>query len=362
MNFNQELKFYQKIINQQLKRFFGQLFFPERGNLLVGKELYFLERFCLYPGKRIRPVLAIKTFQAFSNKNLNKFYQIFIALELYHSYTLIHDDIYDEDVIRRGKKTIHALFEEWFDRRYQKFPYFGKIYKSTASRFGVVSGFIGGKTLRALVDLAILHSKIDIKKKIKILEIFNRQDFLDNFGQAEDLFFEKEKRIDENDYFRMVKLKTGGLFRASVCLAGILSEADEKKIKILEDFVERLAYIFQIKDDLLDLSIGGEKGREKGSDIRNGKKTLLLIYSLKRACKKQKTEMLKIIGNEKASKKEVQKIIDFYHKSGAVDFCEKVASEELKKSLRILEKLKGKINNSYDFFESFAYFMFKRNK
>ncbi len=362
MNFEKELKFYQNIINQELRKLFNQISFTEKENLLVGKEINFLEKFCLYSGKRLRPILAIKTFQSFSNKNLKKFYHAILPLELYHSYTLIHDDIYDEDTVRRGKSTIHFLFEEWFDRRYKKFSYFGKIYKNSTSRFGAVSGFIGGKILRALVDLAVLQSKINTKKKVEILELFNKQDFSDNFGQAEDLFFEKEENINKEDYFRMVRLKTGELFKTSVRLAGILANVKKKEIKILESFAENLAYIFQIKDDLLDLSIGGEKGREKGSDIKNGKKTLLLIYSLKKADKNKKAEILKIIGNEKASKKEIKKIIDFYYESGAVDFCERIALKKSKKALMILRKLKGKINNSYSFFEFLASFMFERKR
>jgi len=307
--------------------------------------------------------LAIKAFQLFSEKRAKTTYPAIIPLELYHNYTLIHDDIYDEDAIRRGKPAFHYLFEEWFKKRYKNLSYFGKIYKNSDSRFGAVSGFIGGKILRALVDSAVFQLKISEKKKIEILKLFNQQDFYDNCGQTEDLFFEKEKNINKKDYFRMVKLKTGELFKTSVRLAGILATAEEEKIKMLESFAENLAYIFQIKDDLLDLSIGGEKGRSKGSDIKNGKKTLLLIYSLKKATSKQKKEMLKVIGNKKAPKREIAKIIEFYRKSGAVDFCQKIALEKSKKALILLKKIKKEnINNSCDFLEFLANFMFARKK
>lgn len=362
MTFEEELRFYQNIVNQELRRFFKKTSFGGKENILLRKEMGFLEKFCLYPGKRLRPILAIKTFQAFSRKNAKNLYPVIISLELYHNYTLIHDDIYDEDTVRRGKPAFHFLFEEWFNKKHKNLSYFGKIYKSDSSRFGAVSGFIGGKILRALVDFAVLQSKIEAKKKTEILRLFNKQDFSDNFGQAEDLFFEKENNIKEKDYFRMVRLKTGELFKTSVRLAGILAGAREKEIKTLESFAENMAYIFQIKDDLLDLSIGGEKGREKGSDIKNGKKTLLLINSLKRASGKQKRAMLKIVGNKKTSRKEVEKIIDFYYKSGAVDFCERAALEKRKIALIFLKKIKGKLNNSYGFFESLAGFMFGRKK
>ena len=370
MNFTEALKCYQKIINKNLKEFFNKDEFSSK-NPLIKEQLKLLKSFCLLPGKRLRPILAIAAFKSVSSYSTDSKQTILprkvllpiISLELYHNYTLIHDDIYDEDIIRRGKYTYHFLLQEWCKKRHKKIPYFGGLYKNNWSRFGVVSGFIGGKILRTLTNLPIFQSNISLRKKIEVLKIFEKLDISDNFGQAADLFFENEKKITEKDYFTMVSHKTGGLFKASIELGAILGNATKYQKKALKAYAENLAYIFQIKDDLLDLSIGGEKGRGTGSDIKNKKKTLLLIYSIKKAGSKNKRLILKTIGKEDASTKEISVIINLYHKLGAVNFCHTVAENKMKKALFWLNRLKPKINQeSYAFLNELIYFCFKRRK
>lgn len=162
----------------------------------------------------------------------------------------------------------------------------------------------------------------------------------------------------------MVNYKTGGLFKAAVELGAILGGATLSQRKALKNYVENLAYVFQIKDDLLDLSIGGEKGRGIGSDIKKGKKTLLLISAIKQGSNSQKKKILKIIGNEKATKKEIKEIVKLYHKLRVVDFCEKIAQEKIKKAISFLKKARPKLKNSEHqrFLENLANFMLERTK
>ncbi len=363
MNFDKTFQYYQKIINQNLRRFFDGLEFPESKNPLVKEQLKLLKNFCLLPGKRLRPILAIAAFQAVSSKSEKNIFLPVLSLELYHNYTLIHDDIYDEDIVRRGKSAYHFSLQKWFEKKYKKIPYSGNLYKNSQSRFGVVSGFIGGKILRTLASLPIFQSNISFKKKIEILKLFEKLDITDNFGQATDLFFEKENKITEKDYFMMVNCKTGGLFKTSVELGAILGEATLSQRKVLKNYAENLAYVFQIKDDLLDLSIGGEKGRGIGSDIKKGKKTLLLISSLKKAGLKDRRLIFKIIGKEDASVKEIEAIIKLYYRLGAVEFCQNIAQQKMKKTLFWLNKLKSGANQEpYRFLKELIYFVFERKK
>lgn len=365
------LKYYQKIINQNLRKFFNGLKFSESKNPLIKEQLKLLKNFCLLPGKRLRPILAIAAFKAVSYHStgsgqasfLKDIFLSVLSLELYHNYTLIHDDIYDEDIVRREKPTCHFLLQKWFKEKYKKIPYSGNLYKNSWSRFGVVSGFIDGKILRALVTLPIFQSNISLRKKIEILKLFEELDISDNFGQAADLFFEKENKITQDDYFEMVKLKTGGLFKASVELGAILGGATLSQKKALKNYAENLAYVFQIKDDLLDLSIGGEKGRGVGSDIKKGKKTLLLISSLKKAGLKDRKLIFRIIGKEDASVKEIETIIKLYHRLGAVEFCQNTAKQKIEKTLLWLNKLKLEANQeSYRFLKELIFFVFERKK
>ena len=361
--FERELRRYPKIINRELEKFFNKIKFSEEKNPLVEKELRILKSFCLSSGKRIRPIMAIMGFRSVSQKKEKEIFPLIISPELYHNYTLIHDDIYDEDTLRRGKLAPHSLLEGWFKKKYKKNVYSGRLYKNGSVRFGVVSGFIIGKILRTLVTLPILYSNISEKKKNEIFKLFEKLDISDSFGQTIDLFFEKEREITEKDYFQMVNLKTGGLFKTSLVLGAVLGEANESQKKYFRNYGENLAYAFQIKDDLLDLSIGGEKGRGKGSDIKQGKKTLLFIRALKKANLKDKKTLLRAIGKEKISEKEIGEVINIFYKTGAVAFCERTAEAKIKRAIFWLNWARPKFNpESRKFLESLAYFMLRRKK
>lgn len=363
MNFEQTLIHYQKVVNKELKKFFISLKFAESKNALIKEQIKILRNFCLSPGKRLRPIMAIMAFRGLSDKDEKEIILPALSLELYHNYTLIHDDIYDEDVARRGQPTPHFLFQKWFKKRYEKGFYSGNFYSGSAQRFGVVAGFISGQILRLLVNLPILEFDISSAKKIEIFKLFQSIGIFDNTGQAIDLFFEKENRITEKEYLKMVDCKTGVLFEASMELGAILAGATQNQRKCLKNYAKNLAAAFQLKDDLLDISIGGEKGRGIGSDIKQGKKTLLFIYSLGRANPKQKKLIRKIVGKGKVSNKEIKKVIDLYYVLGAVDYCEKISNQKTKKALFWLNQIRPKLSpNSQKFFEDLAKFVFQRKR
>lgn len=363
MNFKETLAHYQKIINKELMAFFNYVEFPEQKNPLLMEGFEILKNFCLAPGKRIRPIMAIMAFRGLSRKNEKEVLWPTLSLELYHNYTLIHDDIYDEDIMRRGEPTPHFLFKEWFEKKHKRQFYSGNLYSGASSRFGVVAGFIVGQILKILASRLILNSDVSPTKKNEILNLFQNLGISDNIGQALDLYFEKENKITENDYLEMVDYKTGGLFKTSVGIGAILADATKNQQKCLRNYAQDLAVAFQIKDDLLDISVGGEKGRGVGSDIRQGKKTLLFIYALKKANQKQKKILREIASRGGATKKEIQNVIDLHYKLGAVDYCQKIANQKTKKALFWLNQMEPKLKlYSQKFFEDLAQFMFQRKK
>lgn len=363
MDFERRIEYYQKVFQKNLRNFFSQLKFKELPNLLIKEEIILLKNFCLRPGKKIRPILALAVFKALSSRSEKDIFFPLLTLELYHNSTLIHDDIYDEDIFRRGDYSYHYLFQRWFKKRYQNPFYFGNLYRNSEARFGVVAGFIGGKILRTLVNRVIFQSKIPPEKKYQVWKLFANQDISDNFGQAIDLFFEKEEKITPKDYFEMTRLKTAGLFQIAVELGAILAEANQKQRRILRNYAENLAVAFQIKDDLLDLSIGGEKGRGIGSDIKKGKKTLLLISALKKARPAERKELLKVISQENKNPSEIKKIINFYHRTGAVKICQRAAYQKIKKAIFWLNHPQLKIRTKEKkFLKDLSYFMVERKK
>jgi geranylgeranyl diphosphate synthase type I len=364
-NFLNEISFRKNQIDRELEEFLEKsvrFLPPENQAARINYE--FTKGFCLSEGKRLRPILTLAAYKAFSGQaNEKEVIPAAISIELFHNYTLIHDDIYDEDDMRRGIKSPHFLFRERFQKEHPAASGGSRLYKNPATRFSVISGFISGKILYSLSLLALLSSPVDLAKKEECLRWHQQLSLEDNIGQATDLFFEMNPDISEEEYFALVLRKTGHLFMSAFEWGAFLGGASASQIKPLKNFLKETAYVFQIKDDLLDIDSDGKKGRLVGSDIKKGKKTLMLIHALKNASPEEKKALLKIVGNAEAGKEDVQKAIRILEKTGSLDYCQKTAEEKIKKALDYLhdDGLKLKREDRI-FFESFARHMWQRKK
>jgi geranylgeranyl diphosphate synthase type I len=286
-----------------------------------------------------------------------------LAFELFHNYTLVHDDIYDEDFKRRGNWSNHTLLQHWFEKKYGKHSSENILFKNKATRFGVVSGIINGKYLHFLSTLPILESNISKEKKMAGMLLHQSVSMIDNTGQAIDLYFEEQSDVKEKDYYDMVSCKTGQLFKSAIEWGAILGNATLSQKKALTRYMEELAIVFQIKDDLLDIDSSEKKGRDIGSDIRKGKKTLLMINTLERADANQRKEILFVFGNKKISAAKIKKIISLMNKLGSIDYCQKKAKLRLQKAIKHLDEASPSLESeAKSFFCDMAHFMLERKK
>ncbi len=349
-----------KTLNVYLKKRRREL--PVFSNEFVWEQHRLLEQYCLRSGKRLRPILTLAAYKAVGGKKEQDILVPALAFELYHNYTLIHDDIYDEDEQRRGETANHVLLQKWFQDRYPARSNSNTLFKNQAARFGVVAGIINGKYLYTISSLPILESKISDEKKTAGMKLHQLVSVLDNTGQAIDLYFEQEKEVGEQDYYNMVLCKTGQLFKASIEWGAILGEATASQKKALSDFGEEIAIVFQMKDDLLDIDEAGGKGRGIGSDIRKGKKTLLMIHALKKASPAQRSIIFKTLGKEKSSESEIKKIISMLKELGSIEYCQKTAQARLKGALARLERARPAFEpEAKNFLSEFASFMLNRD-
>jgi geranylgeranyl diphosphate synthase, type I len=358
---------YRHLINQAIKEYLGAKIkeLPVFGNSFMRKQVELIEKYCLRNGKRLRPILTLITYEAVGGKNKKDALLPSLAFELYHNYTLIHDDIYDEDDLRRGELSNHILLQDWFDKNYNIKLDNSKLYKDSLARFGVIAGFINGKYLETLSGFPILESNISNNKKVIGLSLLRDVSIYDNTGQAMDLVFELEdaQKVRQNDYYAMALCKTGRLFRAAIEWGAILGDANKKQLEALRKYADEVSLVFQIKDDLLDIASGGDKSRGLGSDIKKGKKTLLMIHALRNANPEQKKQILKFFGKTDASEREIKKVIKLFHKLGSVEYCEKIAIKKAKKAVSYLEDLSLELDEkSKEYMRKLAYFMFKREK
>lgn len=204
-------------------------------------------------GKRMRPLLVLLGADLF-NAGTTKAMQAAMAIETFHNFTLMHDDIMDKAPLRRGNPTVH---EKWNE--------------SVAILSGDVMLVKAYQFLMNYEDVQLRH----------ILEIFNRTAVEVCEGQQIDMNFEQEKKVSVDDYLNMITLKTAVLLGASLKIGAVIAEAEANDREHLYEFGKNMGIAFQLQDDLLDAFGDPEKfGKQTGGDIIANKKTYLLIKAL----------------------------------------------------------------------------------
>lgn len=265
-------------------------------------------------GKRLRPRFCLTAYNLFSDKIDDSIILPALSLEVFHSFTLIHDDIMDKASLRRGQKT---------------------VYKKWNSDIAILSGdamCIDSYVLLANAPWGKLHSTMELfcKTALQVCE-----------GQQYDMDFEYMKTIKIEDYMKMIALKTGVLIACSAKLGALIAGAPESICDGLYKFGLQLGLAFQIQDDYLD-SFGDEKvfGKRIGGDILNNKKTWLLVNCYNIANSKQKKDLCKLLMMpESAGKKKISKIRQFFEDMGVKDNAEKAIADNYNKALETLERL-----------------------
>ncbi len=207
---------------------------------------YFLDT----PGKRIRPLLTLLSCQAVGGKTGDAL-SAAAGIELFHDFTLIHDDIMDQDEMRRGRSTIHTLWDE-----------------STA--------ILAGDALVGMAYASLLKS--EPRYLWRVMDLFSEGLIKVCEGQALDTEFEQREEVRPEEYLDMIHKKTAWLFKMSCQIGAILGGASESQVEDIHAFGENLGMGFQIQDDLLDFVADESKlGKKVGSDLKMGKKTYVAL-------------------------------------------------------------------------------------
>lgn len=215
-------------------------------------------------GKRIRPLLSILAYGLYRN-DPEKILSQATAVEVFHNFTLMHDDIMDQAPLRRGKATVH---EKW------------------NPNIAILSGDV---MLVRAYDLLLPTESALLKE---VIRLFNKTAAEVCEGQQLDMNFEQESRVTEEEYLNMIRLKTAVLLGFALQLGGILAGAVQKDVQNLYDFGVNIGIGFQLKDDLLDVFADQAKfGKQVGGDIISNKKTFLLIKALELATGKDAQEL-----------------------------------------------------------------------
>lgn len=257
--------------------------FPESPETLYGPAEYFLG----IGGKRIRPVLCLMANELFGTINPDA-YNVATAVELFHNFTLIHDDIMDKAPLRRGMETVHMKYGE-----------------STALLTGDVM----------MVQAYEYLNKISPSYLQRIIFNFNIAARQVCEGQQLDMDFEKLEHVSLDEYIRMIGLKTSVLLASSLKLGAILGGAGKGNQDHLYEVGRNLGIAFQIQDDYLDAFGDPSKfGKQVGGDILSNKKTFLVIHALD-SCNETQLHEFKKLMNENAIDK-VDKVLNLFRECG----------------------------------------------
>ncbi len=280
--------------------------FPERPASLYEPCEYFLG----LGGKRIRPVMCLMGNELF-NDIYPDAYHVAAAIELFHNFTLIHDDIMDKAPLRRGMQTVHTRYNE-----------------STA--------LLGGDVM--LIQAYAYLNKVRTNYIHAILRLFNRTASQVCEGQQLDMDFEKTETVGLEEYIEMIGLKTSVLMGASLQMGAILGGAGEANSRLLYQFGLNLGIAFQVQDDFLDAFGDPAKfGKQVGGDIVANKKTFLLIHALQVATKDQKIELEKLLHSSPADK--VDKILSIYRECGIDEWAKSLQNKYIAAAFQNLDDI-----------------------
>tara|TARA_Y100001935_G_scaffold113696_1_gene94274 strand:- start:2109 stop:3074 length:966 start_codon:yes stop_codon:yes gene_type:complete len=282
------------------------------------KELYDPVRYMLkMKSKRVRPILAILAYKLV-HPNWKKVIQPCLCLELFHNFTLIHDDIMDKAPIRRGKKTIH---EKW------------------NKNIGILSGDL--LMILAYDTISGLPKNILSKTMLK----FNEISIKVCEGQQLDMNYQTRKNIDEKQYIEMIRLKTATLIGLSLQFGGLLANMNNNNLNTLYKIGELFGIGFQLRDDLLDVYGSKNFGKKIGGDILENKKTFLSVKAYELSSKKERKNLDYWKKKKKSSKEKIKKVTEIFDKLNLKELTEEKIKSFFNLAYKKLESLNVKNSN-----------------
>lgn len=269
-------------------------------------------------GKRIRPVLMLLAYNLYKD-NPEHILMPACALETYHNYTLLHDDLMDNADVRRGQPTVHCKWDA-----------------NTA--------ILSGDSMLVLAYQRMMACDHD--KLRQVMELFTETALEIGEGQQYDMDFEQRDDVKEEEYIEMIRLKTSVLLACATKMGAILADASEEDAENLYRFGEQLGLAFQLQDDLLD--VYGDPavfGKAIGGDIACNKKTYMLINALQLADDGQRRELKKWISStcdtqDKCGRQEkIEAVTSLYNQIGIRELCEKRINHYFTECSKYLDRL-----------------------
>lgn len=296
-------------LSQRINQYIKELAFSRKPQGLYNPIEYVLSP----GGKRIRPVLMLMAYNLYRD-DVEAIFDPATAIEVYHNYTLLHDDLMDRADMRRGKATVHKV---WNDN----------------------AAILSGDAMLVLAYQYMARIKTDCLKPV--MDLFSQTALEICEGQQLDMEFETRHDVTEEEYIEMIRLKTSVLLAASLKIGALLGGASSADANALYDFGMHMGVAFQLKDDWLD--VYGDPavfGKKIGGDILCNKKTYMLIQALRSAKGEQLNDLNDWIEAEQPNPQEkIAAVTRIYNATGVKQMCEEQIALYTRKGLESLERV-----------------------
>ncbi|MBR5324450.1 MAG: polyprenyl synthetase family protein [Muribaculaceae bacterium] len=279
-----------KIIGVEMENFNKALYdtLSSDNALLKSVVDYYLQA----KGKQIRPMLVILSSRLFGEVN-DATMSAAVAVELLHNASLIHDDVVDSSPLRRGRRTVNNIW----DNRVAVLV--GDFFVSTALQSAIKSNNLNTVSLIAALGKELATGEID--------QIETADSHI----------------LDENRYFSVIKQKTASLFSSCMLMGGYSNGADEQQLNAVELFGQKLGLCFQIKDDIFDYFTDDVVGKPTGSDLKEGKVSLPLLYAIESNNDERNDEMRALLMKQSLTDAEIALLVDYAKEKGGIEYAEK---------------------------------------
>jgi geranylgeranyl diphosphate synthase type I len=315
-----------------------------------------VKEYMMRGGKRLRPILVSTGYKAIKERNeVKNLYLAACSVEFLHNGSLLHDDLIDNDETRRGGPTFHALYRDWYKNKV-------KDIEKKAQHFGMTMAIIGGDSLLNIGAQTITAANLPSEVSTKCLHYYQTayQGLVD--GVLLEMHMVGSHNPSPETYLEMIRLKTAILFENSLLIGAAIAGATDSQMNALSEFGVRVGQAFQIQDDILG-SFGDEEvtGKPTEGDIREGKRTMLVLEAFRRAEPDTRERLEELLGTPDMSSEEVQEVKDIFVDTGALEAAKARMNELLDSGQDALDSATPAFDKDYkNFFIELSEFLVQR--
>lgn len=309
------------------------------------------ELVCRY-GKRLRPVLTIFAYQAAGGKNVAAVEKAAVAVELFHNFLLVHDDVIDQDFMRHQGASLHEVY-----RRYHR----QHRLVGDAKHFGESIAIVLGDVLASYCNRILIDSDFTIKQRHAVLLQMSRATKEVGYGQNFDILAGAKKRVTEKEVLRIHYYKSAKYtIENPIIVGGIFGGLKPAALKDLARYAIPLGIAFQIRDDILGMFADEHKlGKPVGSDLREGKQTLLVTRVFSRGTAAQRRRFRGLLGKPHLTNRDIAEAREIIVKTGALEYSSNLAKKYTATARRIINR--SKLNGrGKEFLDGIAAYIIER--